>query len=731
MSRVLLIGPRQQDLRSPSAWPHLGLAILATILEQGGHKTRVVDYAYSPDSPSPVSLVESFKPDVVGVSLYTQFATLACSLIKEIRKVKDIPIIVGGPHATLYHEMLLENPDIGCVVRGEAEGVINELVSNACTGSLPRLVEPPRPEMDEVPMPKFHMCDGYERMISFPMQMSRGCPFNCVFCEVHKLSGRWMRYRDIDRCIQDIKQAKRDLPYLRELRIVDDCPMAHVGRFKRFLHQYIQEDLGLDMFIDNVRADQIDEEMVELLWRCRLHHICIGVESGNRIVFQEIQKGERLQDIERCARIVKRQGIRLDACFVIGLPFSTYERELDSLRLAKRLKLTHIFWNMFVPYRGTRAREWFERHGTLLGELDAGSLIDNNLRFSRPSCEAPEFPVKERERFWVRATLETASFDFRPALIPRIIGLLIRYRIPLSVFPMVKSLLLKLPRKALWIWRRDRIFRELIPKYPTIPTVAFVRAHEARIHKNLPLDPPLLDLGCGNGVFMGSLLRRGAFTGCDLSSQVLKQASRLGVYKLLINASAEDLPYRTGCFQTVFSNCTLEHVGKIDKALAEISRVLCPGGLLIFSVPTSKFKTWFFPGWFLRLLGLRGPGLKALECYNREEQHHNLLSIEEWQVKLKWAGFKIKSIHPYLSATATAVFSLLDWLWHLRPFGGRYRHVAPMAALVYRLTRYSWLKKILCTMWIAILNPFYIISAKGHDFSAAIIRAEKVGKDTG
>lgn len=341
--------------------PHLGLAILAAILGNRGHKVMVVDYTLfnrrHKHAPPLSKIMGDFIPDVVGVSVYTATYYEALHLINEIRPF-GCPIIVGGPHASLYHEEMSDLDCVDYIVKGEADELISDLVRNARVQAKPVVLEGKPANLDRVPDPDFSYFLNWKSINQYPLSTSRGCPFDCSFCSVKHISSKKWRKRDIGDCLNEVFHAKEMYPQLDSVKIVDDCPTLDVERFKSFLQKYTISQVGLHMTIDNMRADAIDDEMVMLAAGAGNRMICIGVEHGNEEVFNAIGKGEKLADIREAARRIKSSGLQLWACFVIGLPCDSLERTWDSINLARELKADQIYWNMAHPTKNTRIMDW-------------------------------------------------------------------------------------------------------------------------------------------------------------------------------------------------------------------------------------------------------------------------------------------------------------------------------------------------------------------------------------
>jgi anaerobic magnesium-protoporphyrin IX monomethyl ester cyclase len=436
--KVLLLNPYDPGKAAISPWPHLGLTLMASRARDAGHQILVMDYAFAPKAPRIEDLVKNQSPDIVGLTLYTAHMGRARDLIRELRWLTTAPIVVGGPHATLYAEELAAEGLADVVFRGECDLAFARELPNIRIGGTSRIVAADPPDLAEIPLPDFSLAHGAAAMRYYPLQLSRGCPFGCSFCSVRHISTRSVRYRDTGRCLDEIGTARPRFPKLRFIRIVDDCPTFDLPRFKDFLREYFQRGIGLPLHIDNLRADRFDDEMLDLIRRIGVDHLCIGVESGNPKVFAAIDKGEKLEDIVRAARMIKDHGIRLYTCFIVGLPESTAAAERDSIRLARAMKPAWIYWNLFQPHKGTEARAWFERHGRIFGEEDKSSLIDLGLGNTDAPCDTEEFPAEERRRMQVAASLATGAYWLNPFYFPRYVSIIRKNRLGrefLSGFP--------------------------------------------------------------------------------------------------------------------------------------------------------------------------------------------------------------------------------------------------------------------------------------------------------
>ncbi len=186
-----------------------------------------------------------------------------------------------------------------------------------------------------------------------------------------------------------------------------------------------------------------------------------------------------------------------------------------------------------------------------------------------------------------------------------------------------------------------------------------LRAAEARFYQRLlPLQEPVLDVGCGDGHFASVAFPRPLAAGIDPAAAVLREARQRGAYGVLARSLGDALPFADEHFATVVSNSVLEHIPDVAPVLSEVARVLQPGGRFIFCVPGDHFAELLF---FTQLFrGLRLEGLaRAYERYfNRISRHHHCDGRQVWGARLSAAGLTLADSFDYFSARALHALDL-------------------------------------------------------------------------
>jgi SAM-dependent methyltransferase len=187
-----------------------------------------------------------------------------------------------------------------------------------------------------------------------------------------------------------------------------------------------------------------------------------------------------------------------------------------------------------------------------------------------------------------------------------------------------------------------------------------LRAVEARFYQDIDLPAPVLDLGCGDAHFASVAFDRPLEAGVDPWTPPLREARRLrrGAYKLLLQADGGQMPFPANYFASAMSNSVLEHIPVLEPVLADVARVLQPGGRFVFCVPSDKFLSFLSISGGLRRLGLRGPAEMYENFFNKISRHHHCDSPEVWRGRLEAAGMQLEKYWYYFSPAALRA---LEW----------------------------------------------------------------------
>jgi SAM-dependent methyltransferase len=220
--------------------------------------------------------------------------------------------------------------------------------------------------------------------------------------------------------------------------------------------------------------------------------------------------------------------------------------------------------------------------------------------------------------------------------------------------------------------------------------LALERLLECRIYHGQTFERPILDVGCGEGLFAKILFAEKIDTGIDPNKHELERARQLGAYDELLECWGNAIPKPDGSYRTVFSNSVLEHIPDLKPVLKEVHRLLEKGGRFYFTVPSESFEQYSLLCRILMAFGAKGPAARYRKFFNSFWRHYHYYTLPEWETLARDAGFEVVESYTY---NPRVLCTLND---SLVPF-------TILSFVLKRLTnRWSLFPKI----WKCVLSPF-------------------------
>ncbi|MGA2913065.1 MAG: TIGR04013 family B12-binding domain/radical SAM domain-containing protein [Methanoregula sp.] len=357
-------------------------AILSAACEQEG-------YLLSP-AETPLDDVTCYSLNSINAPLYhEEIAAAGCITV------------VGGPHATAFPRETAEYADY--VVAGEGEFTLPRLlarIEQGKDGKIPGVAtgnyyEPADSCVRLDAYPAFSQRQGY-------VEISRGCPFSCAYCQTPHIFGHCMRHRSIDAI------AKYANKY-EHARFVSPNAFAYGSdgihpRWEKIEHLFrkLEHRIYFGTFPSEVRPEFIGEESLSLLnTYCSNAKLHFGAQSGSNAVLKRLFRGHTVDDVIHAVELCNVFSITPVVDFIVGLPFETDEdqkRTLDLIQWVARSGKVHV--HRFLPLpgtllAGTNARSLLPETEKICGKLAysgklTGSWNDPEIRFfRRPSNDIP------------------------------------------------------------------------------------------------------------------------------------------------------------------------------------------------------------------------------------------------------------------------------------------------------------------------------------------------------
>ncbi len=258
--------------------------------------------------------------DIIGITGMVVQSDRMLEILSELSESPAI-IAVGGPLVSV-HEGLFENlADVMFI--GEADETWPEFVACVADGKefRARYQQTERTDMTRVPTPRF---DLLKKGVygTAPVQFSRGCPFQCEFCDIITIFGRKPRVKSADQVLAEL-DAVHDQGF-RGCFLVDDNFIGNKREAKRLLPRIIewQERKGYPLVFTTEASVNLsdDPELIEMMARANFQNVFVGIETPRKASLAETKKFQNLHGdslLEKIQRI-RKGGITVSAGFIVG-----------------------------------------------------------------------------------------------------------------------------------------------------------------------------------------------------------------------------------------------------------------------------------------------------------------------------------------------------------------------------------------------------------------------------
>ncbi len=360
--------------------PPLGLAYVAAALEKADFQVVILDnYLLRKPIDYIKSEIRRLTPEIVGITCGSVTYQRCIETAKAVKEVlPSCKVVVGGWHPSYLPDSMLQHPEIDYVVMGEGERAIVELAKSitkgednsyiakiagvACryNGQVVKNASAFIGDLDTIPFPARHLLpmDLYLRKMEFldanpvdTMNVIRGCPYNCAFCDTKGLWGSKCRAFSPSHVVEEIDHLVNKYGS-RGLYFIGDNFTINKKRTIEFCK--ILKSSGLDVeWICDTRADLISRDLLKEMKAAGCRTIWFGVESGSPHILRKLNKGVSLEQTVKAFKLCREEGIRISCSLMMGIPGETISDIKATFNFAKKLNPDWIHFNIFVAYPGS------------------------------------------------------------------------------------------------------------------------------------------------------------------------------------------------------------------------------------------------------------------------------------------------------------------------------------------------------------------------------------------
>ncbi|UJX41164.1 B12-binding domain-containing radical SAM protein [Desulfovibrio sp. JY] len=383
--RILLVYPLYPDtfwsfkhilpfISRKAAFPPLGLLTVAAMLPTQWEK-RLVDANVAPLRDEDLAWA-----DMVFISAMVVQEAGAKDVIARARAMGKC-VVAGGPAFTAQPERF---QGVDHFVLNEAETTLPLFLEDWRRGELkPLYTSSERPDIACTPIPQWDLIN-FRDYVTMSVQYSRGCPFDCEFCDIVVLNGRRPRVKSPDQMLHEIKSL-HNAGWRGPVFIVDDNFIGNIASVKQFLPRLIdwQTRHGYPFkFMTEASINLArDGELVAMMSKANFHKIFIGIETPSTDSLEECGKKQNVaMDFPQAIKILHQNGLQVMGGFIVGFDSDTESIFEQQIRFIQKIGVVTAMVGILTAMPKTRLWRRLKAENRLLGDA-TGENTDASLNF--------------------------------------------------------------------------------------------------------------------------------------------------------------------------------------------------------------------------------------------------------------------------------------------------------------------------------------------------------------
>lgn len=304
-----------------AAFPPLGLLTVAALLPKEWEK-KLIDLNVENLNDKDFQWA-----DFIFISAMVIQKDSVKEIINRVKKSKK-KIVAGGPLFTTGYEEFLEDIDYFVLGEAEAEVSLPLFLEDFKRGNLKKIYKPNQwPDVTKTPIPLWELID-MKKYASMSIQFSRGCPFNCEFCDIVLLNGRFPRTKDKEQILNELN-ALYQRGWRGNVFFVDDNFIGNKIKLKKEILPAIidwmeEKKYPFDFNTQTSINLADDKELMESMVRAGFNTVFIGIESPNEESLKECGKFQNVnRNLLESIRIIQNHSLEVQAGFIIGFDQDT------------------------------------------------------------------------------------------------------------------------------------------------------------------------------------------------------------------------------------------------------------------------------------------------------------------------------------------------------------------------------------------------------------------------
>lgn len=297
------------------------------------------------------------------------------------------PVLAGGPYPSASFESIT---GVDYFIIGEAENLITQFIHDYENGNPSRIYRSEiKPDIKNTPVPRYDLINVKDYG-SILIQSSRGCPYNCEFCDISVLFGSKPRQKTIDQFIMELN-AIYDAGFSGLINIVDDNFIGNKKLCLQLLMAIRQWQISKSFPFTFLASTSIDlaaeTEILDLMAECAFTQIFIGLETPDENTLISISKKQNVKyNILESVKIIQSKGLEVLAGFIIGFDTDTEDIFNRQIKFIQESGIAVAMVGLMLVLPGTRLYKRLEKENRILHETCGCNTHMLDLNFI-PSME--------------------------------------------------------------------------------------------------------------------------------------------------------------------------------------------------------------------------------------------------------------------------------------------------------------------------------------------------------
>lgn len=372
----------------------IAITALATYVnERSHHQASIIDFTFHRRHWKDALKrgIQKNNPDIIAISSNTMYMKYVTTIMKEVKAKYNLPIILGGHHASIYREEAISLPECDAICIGDGEEALVEFLdrkeknkdlqgakgiwAKEKEGLIKNEGGRFREKLDDLPIPDWGLWEDLDKYFYFLGMLyligSRGCPYRCTYCDAHGIKdtvgGKYFRLRNPRAYAREIAYhwEKYKNTNLRLAQLFDPVFTMYDDWVEDFCDEYRKLDMPHKLrYSVFSRLDHLHEKKIKTLASSGCAILRVGIETGDPYIRNTIYKKDiNNEKIREIFRLAKENGIIFTGFYILGGPGETSQTIEKTISFARELDAERSAFFIYKPFTKEGLQQVVEHGG--------------------------------------------------------------------------------------------------------------------------------------------------------------------------------------------------------------------------------------------------------------------------------------------------------------------------------------------------------------------------------